>query len=137
MTENKGKYVDRFKKFKASDWIVASFMLLILVAGLYLSIAFSVKLSQGFTLFGDSSKYTNSEVETSGPTSADIWVLVFYWVLSLLLLALWIYYVFFRKLEDKKPVRKTIENGRTVVITEEETKNNPKSKKKDDKNESK
>lgn len=118
------KLKERFKKFTVSNWVTAGFMFLILGFGLYMSIGMSVKLAQGYTLFGDSSVYDNTKVETSGPTSADISVLVLYWVLTVALLALFVYFVFFRNVEEvNKPTNKKIVDGQTVVIKEKENEN--------------
>ena len=118
----KVKHENRFKKFNTGDYVVSSFMTLILAVGLYLSISFSVKFAQGYTLFGDSSSYSTKTIETKGPTSADIEVLVLYWVLTAALLALWVYYVFFRKIDHTQKPRKTIEDGKTVLLEEKDEK---------------
>ena len=119
---NKMKQENRFRKFNAFDIVLSSFMTAVMALGLYLSISFSVKLSQGFTLFGDSSSYSNNTVETKGPTEADIYVLVLYWVLTAAMIALWVYYVFFKKIDHSPKPKKTIEDGRTILLQEKDDK---------------
>ena len=117
-------YFDRFKKISIADWIIIGFMSAIAIFALYMCIGFTISLANGLTLFGDSTKYTNDVVETAGPTSADIIVLILYWVLTALVLALDIFYIFFKKPSDKKPVKKEIVDGKTVIISEEKDNNN-------------
>lgn len=116
---NKKNYFERFKHISKADYIVIIFMTLLLIFAFYMSIAFSVKMSQGFTLFGDANSFDASKIETSGPTAADISVLITHWVLTGLLLALDIYFIFFKKPEEKKYVKKEIVDGKTVVVKEE------------------
>lgn len=105
---------------KKGDWITIGFMGLITVIGLYMSIAFTVKIAQGLTLFGDSTN-SSGAVETS-VTSTDYIVLSLYWVLTVLVLALLVYTLFFKKINDEKPTRKEIVNGKTVIIKDSEEK---------------
>jgi len=112
-------YFERFKKISKADWIIIGLMSAAVIFALYMSISFSVTLSNGLTLFGDSAKYTNDAVEISGPTNADISVLILFWVLTILVLALDVFYLFFKKIDDKKVVKKEIVDGRTVIISEE------------------
>jgi hypothetical protein len=72
----------RFASFAVGDWIILAFSVVMTIVGLYFSIAMSVKLSQGVTLFGDSDAYTG-EIETQGPTQADKLILSLFWILSL------------------------------------------------------
>ncbi len=125
----KHSYFDRFRKMKKETWIVIAFMALIDIIGFYFSIAMSVKISQGFTLFGDTANNVSSSTssagssigyETSGPTSADTAVISLFWILSVLVLALLVYYVFFRKEDDSKPIRKEIVDGKTVIMKDDE-----------------
>lgn len=117
-------YFERFKKFKLKEWLTIIFMGLVSILGLYMSIGFSVKIAQGYTLFGDSSKRAE-EVELK-TTSSDIYVLVLYWILTLLVLALFIYTAFFKKIDDKKPVKKDIYKGKTILVDERKEEKNDK-----------
>lgn len=108
------KYFERFKKFKLSNILTLVGMFIVDALGFYISISFSVKISQGKTLFGDSNSFDNS-VETA-VSKADISVLVMYWILTAVLFVIFIYYMFFKKVEDDKPVEKDIVNGKTVII---------------------
>ncbi|MFA6861341.1 MAG: hypothetical protein WCR56_03060 [Bacilli bacterium] len=122
---NKNNYWDRFHHFKKSIWILIAALAAMLILGLYFSIAMSVKLSQGYTLFGDSNSLAN-DLETTGPTQADIMVISLLWILTVLDLGLLVFYVFFRKEETSSVVKKEIVNGRTVIIKDdsEEDKSN-------------
>lgn len=116
----KENYFARFRKMTKDDYIVIGFLTLVVLLGLYFSIAFSVKMSSGITLFGDSSQYSNTVVETAGPTAADISVLILFWVLTVLALAIDVYLVFFKKIEKKKLVQKEIVDGKAIIIKEED-----------------
>jgi hypothetical protein len=119
------KLKQRFQQFSVADWVTFAFMTLVMAFGLYMSISMSVKLAQGITLFGDSSVYDNTAIERDGPTGADISVLVLYWVLSVAMIALFVYFTFFKKVgEEKKVTQKRIEDGRTVIIKEKENDHN-------------
>ena len=119
------KLKQRFQQFSVADWVTFAFMTLVMAFGLYMSISMSVKLAQGITLFGDSSVYDNTVVERDGPTGADISVLVLYWVLSVAMIALFVYFTFFKKVgEEKKVTQKRIEDGRTVIIKEKDNDHN-------------
>lgn len=119
------KLKQRFQQFSVADWVTFAFMTLVMAFGLYMSISMSVKLAQGITLFGDSSVYDNTAIEKDGPTGADISVLVLYWVLSVAMIALFVYFTFFKKVgEEKKVTQKRIEDGRTVIIKEKENDHN-------------
>ncbi len=115
----KENYLSRFKKMNRDTYIIIGFMTLIALLGLYFSIAFSVKMSSGWTLFGNSSQYSNAVMEEKGPTSADISVLILFWVLTVLVLATDIYVIFFKKIENKKVIRKEIVDGKAVIVKEE------------------
>ncbi len=115
----KENYLSRFKKMSRDTYIIIVFMTLIALLGLYFSIAFSVKMSSGWTLFGNSSQYSNTVMEEKGPTSADISVLILFWVLTILVLATDIYVAFFKKIENKKVIRKEIVDGKAVIVQEE------------------
>lgn len=119
------KLKQRFQQFSVADWVTFAFMTLVMAFGLYMSISMSVKLAQGITLFGDSSVYDNTAIERDGPTGADISVLVLYWVLSVAMIALFVYFTFFKKVgEEKKVTQKRIEDGRTVIIKEKDNDHN-------------
>jgi len=96
-------------------------MAVIEIVGLYFSISMSVKLSQGLTLFGNSGSFDSSVVETTGPTSADLQVLSFYWILTGLLLLLLLFYLFIRKEDTSIPAKKEIVNGKTVIVKDMDT----------------
>lgn len=108
----------RFHSFDKGTLLTIIAMTVIDLFALYMSIAFSVKLASGLTLFGDSSTYTNDAVEVNGPTSSDITVLILFWVLSVLVLALDIYLIFFKKQNTEKIARKEIYNGKTILVEE-------------------
>lgn len=119
------KLKQRFQQFSVADWVTFAFMTLVMAFGLYMSISMSVKLAQGITLFGDSSVYDNTAIERDGPTGADISVLVLYWILSVAMIALFVYFTFFKKVgEEKKVTQKRIEDGRTVIIKEKDNDHN-------------
>jgi hypothetical protein len=115
---NKKSYWDRFRHFSVASWLSIGFMAVADVVGFYFSIAMTIVLSQGKTLFGNSASSATG-VEIQGPTGADLTVVPFFWVLSVLVLALLVYFLFFRKEPEKTEVHKAIVNGKTVIITEE------------------
>jgi|LAHS01.1.fsa_nt_gb hypothetical protein len=107
----------RFASFAVGDWIILAFSVVMTIVGLYFSIAMSVKLSQGVTLFGNSDAYTG-DIETQGPTQADKLILSLFWILSLILLGFSVFYAFFKSMAKKPVVHKEIVAGRTVIIQE-------------------
>lgn len=118
------KILGRLKENR-NEWIVIAALLVVVAILLYFSIGMSVSIGNGYTLFGDTS-YTGQEAEIQGPTGSDITVLSLFWVLTALLLALFVYRLvlgirhLLKEEEEKvKIVRKTIVNGRTVVVKEE------------------
>lgn len=111
-------FKNRFRKINRDEWIVIAALLVVLAILLWFSIGMSISLSQGFTLFGDPSN-TTGKVETDGPTSSDITVLSLFWVLTVLILAIFVYRLFFRKIEKTNVVRKEIVNGKTIIVKEE------------------
>ena len=116
----KKSFIERFKNLPLGEKLTIIAMTLIDMFGFYMSISFSVKLGQGYTLFGDSSVYTNNNVEVKGPTQADIVVLILYWVLTIAVLILDVYFVFFKKNDTDKVAGKEIDDGKTIVVKEEE-----------------
>lgn len=116
-------YFERFKIITKEDWIIIGFMAAAFFLGLYFSIAYSIKLSKGLTLFGDSTLgYQSGVVETAGPTEADITVLSLYWVLTAIVFLILVFFVFFKKPKTTNVIKKDIVDGRTVVLTGEEKK---------------
>lgn len=113
------KLQNRFKQLQRDDYIIIGFLTLVMVLAYYFSISFSVKMGQGYTLFGDSGSFSDA-METKGPTQADITVLILFWCLTAILTAIFVFLVFFKKKEDKKIVKKEIINGRTVVVKDKE-----------------
>ncbi|MFA6829975.1 MAG: hypothetical protein WCR67_04660 [Bacilli bacterium] len=111
----------RFSRFTVNDWVIAISLTVVMIVGVVFSICFSVKLSQGYTLFGNSDAFAGNVVESVGPTSADIMVTTLFWILSVILLAYDVFFFFFRKIEKKTVVHKEIINGRTIVIEEKNT----------------
>lgn len=118
------KILGRLKENR-NEWIVIAALLVVVAILLYFSIGMSVSIGNGYTLFGDTS-YTGQEAEIQGPTGSDITVLSLFWVLTVLLLALFVYrlvlgirHLLTEEEEKVKIVRKTIVNGRTVVVKEE------------------
>ncbi len=105
---------DRFRKIDRDEWIVIAAVFVVFVLLLYFAIGMSVSLSQGWTLFGQASA-SGEETEVVGPTSWDVTILSLFWILDVLLLALFVYRLFFRKIEKKEVVRKVIVHGQTVV----------------------
>ena len=112
-------YWKRFKTFSVYDWVKAGTRFLALVVGLYFSICFSVKRSKGRTLFGDSNKQDNVR-EVVGPTRSDLLVLSLFWIFTLLLLALFVYTFFVKKVEPLHLNEKDIADGKTVVLKEKD-----------------
>lgn len=108
------KYFERFKNFDVATWIIVVSMFIMIVVGLQFSIGMSIKMASGLTLFGDSNNADN-KLEVKGPTQADLYILSTFWIVTILLMALFIYYMFFKKvrtrdnnIEDEK-VNKEIE----------------------------
>ena len=92
-------FVNRFKLFDVGSYIVLISMFIFVIIGLYFSIGMSVSISKGLTLFGDSSNSSNT-IEIKGPTSADILVITFFWIITILLLLTFIYFLFFKKIKN-------------------------------------
>lgn len=94
-------FVNRVKSFDVGSYIVLISMFIFVIIGLYFSIGMSISLSKGLTLFGDSSNASNT-IEINGPTSSDILVITFFWIITVLLLLTFIYFLFFKKLKNDK-----------------------------------
>lgn len=109
-------YWSRFSKLTKRDWVIIVSMGLVFFFLLYMSIGMSVKMAQGMSLFGDSS-YNGSEVEMQ-VTSTDLGILSLFWILSILLGALFVYTFFFKKMEQKTMTRKEVVGGKIVVVEE-------------------
>ena len=116
----KNKNLPAFLKKTKNEWFSVIGLGIAVFLGLYFSISFSVVIAQGKTLFGSSSNLEgNVELST---TNTDLVVLSLFWILTILLLALFVYVSFFKKSDETKPVRKEIVDGRTVVVKEKEEK---------------
>lgn len=108
---------NHFKKMSIHDIISLVFMGLASVLGLYMSIGMSVSIANGKTLFGDSANHEN--VMETTVSSSDYIVMSLFWILTAAVLALFVYYLVFKKLDEKKPVKKEIVQGKTVVVKED------------------
>lgn len=116
----KNKNLPVFLKKTKNEWFSVIGLGIAVFLGLYFSISFSVVIAQGKSLFGSSSNLEgNVELST---TNTDLVVLSLFWILTILLLALFVYVSFFKKSDETKPVRKEIVDGRTVVVKEKEEK---------------
>lgn len=113
-------YWSRFSRLSRREWIIIATMGLTFILLLYMSISMSVKISQGMSLFGDQS-YQGSEVEYA-VTSTDLTILSLFWILSILLAALFVFTFFFKKIDDRVVTRKEVVDGKIVVVDMEETK---------------
>lgn len=76
-------------------------------------------MASGLTLFGDSNQYNNT-IESAGPTFSDITVLILYWVLTISVIGIDVYFIFFKKKDTKKYSRKEIVDGKTVIVKEDD-----------------
>lgn len=113
-------YLKRFKQFSVGEIVSLVLMFIGLFSGLYFSIAFSVKMSQGLTLFGDANNTSigKDTIEKEGVTSSDISVLVLFWILTAIVLAIFIYILFIKKPNGKVKVDKDIVDGKTILLKE-------------------
>lgn len=107
-------FKERFKKFKKDDYILLSFLFVFLIIILYFTISMTISIANGYTLFG----YQNGEAETV-PSYFDTICLSLFWVLSSLLLITFFYNLIFKKIKDKKVVKKEIVDGKTIYIDDE------------------
>ncbi len=112
------KLKERFKKLSKLDWVEFACCFLVFVILLYFSIGMSISLAKGLTLFGDSSNTSNS-VEIEGPTTSDVIIITLMWVLTVLLLLIWAYMLFFKKPSGKLEVTKEVVNNKIVEMEEE------------------
>ena len=106
---------ERFKALTIHDYIVVILCFVVLVLGLYLAIGMSVSVSKGLTLFGDS-KNQSGDAEVTGPTRADISVLVLVWILVALMIVIFIYLLLFKKPTQKLKVTKEVIDNKVVDI---------------------
>lgn len=111
------KIKNHFKKMSIHDLISLVFMGLASVLGLYMSIGMSVSIANGKTLFGDSANHEN--VMETTVSSSDYIVMSLFWILTAAVLTLFVYYLVFKKPDEKKPVKKEIVQGKTVVVKED------------------
>lgn len=111
------KIKEHFKKMTKHDIFSIACMGLASILGLYMSIGMSVSVANGKTLFGDSNNHEN--VMETAVSRNDYIVLTLFWVLTAIVLFLFIYYLIFKKPEDKKIVKKEIVEGKTVIVKEE------------------
>ena len=116
-------FKNRFSQFNVHDYIIGGASLLISALGLYFSIGMSVSLSKGLTLFGDANIQSN-EREEVGPTSSDRNVITLFWIITSLVIAFTIYYIFFYKIDRTKPTPKDVIDGVVEEIKEDNNNNN-------------
>ena len=122
----KKNLLERFKSFPKGDWVLLVSAFLLDICAFVFSIGFSVKIGEGKTLFGDTKQYASDIIETKGPTTGDIEMLVLFWIVAVLLLAYIVYALFSQKQKEGPIVHKDIMNGRTIIIEEEEKKDDSK-----------
>ena len=115
-------FKNRFSQFNVHDYIIGGASLLISALGLYFSIGMSVSLSKGLTLFGDANIQSN-EREEVGPTSSDRNVITLFWIITSLVIAFTIYYIFFYKIDRTKPTPKDVIDGVVEEIKEDNNNN--------------
>lgn len=109
------KLKERFKALTIHDYIVVILCFVVLVLGLYLAIGMSVSVSKGLTLFGDS-KNQSGDAEVTGPTRADISVLVLVWILVALMIVIFTYLLLVKKPTQKLKVTKEVIDNKVVDI---------------------
>lgn len=109
------KLKERFNALTIHDCIVVILCFVVLALGLYLAIGMSVSVSKGLTLFGDS-KNQSGDAEVTGPTRADISVLVLVWILVALMIVIFTYLLLFKKPTQKLKVTKEVIDNKVVDI---------------------
>lgn len=111
------KIKEHFNKMTKNDIISVICMGLASVLGLYMSIGMSVSIANGKTLFGDANNH--QDVMETVVSTNDYIVLSLFWILTIIVSFLFVFYLFFKKPNDKKPVKKEIVEGKTVIVKEE------------------
>ncbi len=111
------KIKEHFKKMTKNDIVSLICMGLASVLGLYMSIGMSVSIANGKTLFGDANNH--EDVMETVVSTNDYIVLTLFWVLTAIVLFLFVYYLIFKKPDEKKIVKKEIVEGKTVIVKEE------------------
>lgn len=119
MDKIRNYFRNRFKNIQRDEWIVIIALFAVTAILLWFSIGMSVSLSKGLTLFGETGSSAGSGEEIVAPTSADITVLTLFWILTVLILALFLYRLFVHKPRKTAIVRKEIVNGKTIIVKEE------------------
>ena len=95
---------DRFKKFKAENWIICVIMLIMTICISSYTIACISTIASGKTLFGGKDS-TNFFLK-----NADILMTVLFSILSLIMFATFVYTTFFKKIDHGKVVEVSDEN---------------------------
>lgn len=125
------KLLNRFKSFKWNHWLLIVLVLIFEAVCLYFLIGMSISISKGLTLFGGG--YFQEDSTKVG--SFDYVMLTIVCLLNLMMIFLFIYFVFFSKVEYVKKQTKTILNGKVVDINQN-VENFDTKKEKDDKKDS-
>ncbi len=112
-------FQNRFRNIKRDEWVVIIALFAVMAILLWFSIGMSVSLGKGLTLFGERATSAGSSDEVTGPTSADITVLTLFWILTVLILALFVYRLFVYTPKKTTVVRKEIVNGKTIIVKED------------------
>lgn len=107
---------DRFKKFKAENWIICIVMLIMTICISSYTIACISTIASGKTLFGGKDS-TNFFLK-----NADILMTILFSVLSLIMFATFVYTTFFKKIDEKEVTRKIIDHGKVVEVDKDENK---------------
>ena len=107
---------DRFKKFKAENWIICVIMLITTICISSYTIACISTIASGKTLFGGKDS-TNFFLK-----NADILMTVLFSILSLIMFETFVYTTFFKKIDEKEATRKIIDHGKVVEVSDENKK---------------
>lgn len=108
------KTVQRFRKFKTENWIVTTLMALATVVLLYITIGCIVSVVGGHTIFGDTVKQSDSFFKKNG----DVLMIILLSAVTLALLGITVYTLFFKKIDDD-PVEIKVIDGRQIVNSKE------------------
>lgn len=108
---------ERFLSFKWNHWLLISFVFIFLVICIYFLIGSSIKVSKGITIFGGD--YTNPSNSKVGST--DYLMIIILVVLNIVMASLFVYLLFFSKVEYVQKQNKAIIKGRVVNIKEKES----------------